>query len=90
VSRLKRLIQEIHRRSLSQVLGIYLGGAWVAFRSIEALVSVLAPPDWAPGFALVVLILGPPIVVATAFALESVGGQEGLLSRSGVRQLLVL
>ena len=31
MSRLKRLIHEIHRRSLWQVLGIYLVGAWVAF-----------------------------------------------------------
>ena len=37
VSRLKRLIQEIHWRSLWQVLGIYLVGAWVAFQGIEAL-----------------------------------------------------
>jgi len=57
VSRLKRLIQEIHRRSLWQVLGIYLGGAWVTLQGIEALVSVLGLPEWAPGFALVVLIL---------------------------------
>jgi hypothetical protein len=32
VSRLKRLIQEIHRRLLWQVLGIYLVGAWVALQ----------------------------------------------------------
>jgi hypothetical protein len=37
VSRLKRLIQEIHRRSHRQVLGIYLGGAWVPFQGIEVL-----------------------------------------------------
>jgi hypothetical protein len=36
MSRLKRLIHEIHRRSLWQVLGIYLGGAWVAFQDIES------------------------------------------------------
>jgi len=67
MSRLRSLIQEIHRRSLWQVLGIYLGGAWVALQEIEALVSVLGLPDWVPGFALVVLILGLPIVLATAF-----------------------
>ena len=44
MSRLKRLIQEIHRRSLWQVLGIYLGGAWVVLQGIEALVSGLGPP----------------------------------------------
>ena len=37
VSRLERLIDEIHRRSLWQVLGIYLVGAWVAFQGIAAL-----------------------------------------------------
>ena len=52
MSRLKRLIQEIHRRSLWQVLGIYLGGAWVALQGIEALVSVLGLPEWVPGVAL--------------------------------------
>lgn len=73
MSRLKRLIQEIHRRSLWQVLGIYVGGAWVALQGIEALVSVLGLPGWVPGFALVVLILGLPIVLATAFVQEGVG-----------------
>jgi len=76
VSRLKRLIQEIHRRSLWQVLGIYLVGAWIAFQGIEALVSGLGLPEWVPGFALVVLILGLPIVLATAFVQEGVGEKE--------------
>ena len=75
-SRLRSLIQEIHRRSLWQVLGIYLGGAWVAFQGIEALVSVLGLPEWVPGFALVVLIVGLPIVLATAFVQEGVGAGE--------------
>src|SRR5210317_110923 len=76
MSRLKRLIQEIHRRSLWQVLGIYLVGAWVAFQGIEALVSGLGLPEWVPGVALVLLIVGLPIVLATAFVQEGVGGGE--------------
>jgi TolB-like protein len=76
VSRLKRLIHEIHRRSLWQVLGIYLGGAWVTLQGIEALVSVLSLPEWIPAFALVLLILGLPIVLATAFVQEGVGAGE--------------
>ena len=60
MSRLKRLIQEIHRRSLWQVLGIYLVGAWVAFQGIEALVSGLGLPEWVPGFAVAVMIIGFP------------------------------
>jgi adenylate cyclase len=76
VSRLKRLIQEIHRRSLWQVLGIYLGGAWVTLQGIEALVSVLGLPEWIPAFALVLLIVGLPIVLATAFVREGPGEGE--------------
>ena len=60
MSRLKRLIQEIHRRSLWQVLGIYLVGAWVAFQGIEALVSGLDLPEWVPGLAVLVMIIGFP------------------------------
>jgi len=76
VSRLKRLIQEIHRRSLWQVLGIYLVGAWVAFQGIEALVSGLGLPEWVPGLTVAILIAGLPIVLATAFVQEGVGAQE--------------
>jgi TolB-like protein/Tfp pilus assembly protein PilF len=78
VSRLKRFIQEIHRRSLWQVLGIYLVGAWIAFQGIEALADGLAMPEWVPGFAVVVMIIGLPIVLATAFVQEGVGAQEAL------------
>jgi TolB-like protein/Tfp pilus assembly protein PilF len=58
------------------VLGIYLVGAWVAFQGIEALASGLGLPEWVPGFALVLLIVGLPIVLATAFVQEGVGAQE--------------
>ena len=76
MSRLKRLIQEIHRRSLWQVLGIYLVGAWIAFQGIEALVSGLGLPEWVPGFAVVVMIVGLPIVLAAAFVQEGTEAQE--------------
>jgi len=76
MSRLKRLIQEIHRRSLWQVLGIYLVGAWIAFQGIEALVSGLSLPEWVPGLTVAILIAGLPIVLATAFVQEGVGDQE--------------
>ena len=76
MSRLKRLIHEIHRRSLWQVLGIYLVGSWIAFQGVEALVSGLGLPEWVPGFAVVLLVIGLPIVMATAFVQEGVG-REG-------------
>ena len=62
MSQTRRLIREIHRRSLWQVLGIYVGGAWVTLQGVEALVSGLGLPEWVPGFAPVVMIMGFPEV----------------------------
>ena len=42
---LKRLIREIHRRSLWQVLGIYLLASWVVLGGVGTLGDVLALPD---------------------------------------------
>ena len=71
MSRLKRLIVEIHRRSLWQVVLIYVGGALVAYQAIQALTEGLGLPAWFPGLAVVLFIIGLPVVVATAFVHET-------------------
>ena len=70
MSRLKKLIHEIHRRSLWQVLGIYVIGSWLVLQVVDTLAGALNLPDWAPPFALFLLIIGFPIVLATAFIQE--------------------
>jgi TolB-like protein/Flp pilus assembly protein TadD len=72
MSRLKRLIVEIHRRSLWQVLLVYCGGALVAYQAVQALTEGLGLPQWFPAFALVLFIIGLPVVVATALVREEV------------------
>ena len=72
MSRLKQLIQEIHRRSLWQVLGIYVAVSWVVIQVVQTLTEGLGLPDWVPPLAFVLLLIGLPIVMATAFV------QEGL------------
>jgi hypothetical protein len=74
MSRLKRLIHEIHRRSLWQVLGIYVVGAWIAFQVVQTLTEGLGLPDWFPGIALGLLVVLLPVVLATAFVQEGVRG----------------
>jgi tetratricopeptide (TPR) repeat protein len=69
---LKQLIHEIHRRSLWQVLLIYLVGAWVVFEVVQTLTEGLRLPTWFPALALVLLLIGLPIVLATAFVQEGV------------------
>jgi TolB-like protein/Tfp pilus assembly protein PilF len=70
MSRLKQVIHEIHRRSLWQVLLIYCGAALVAYQAVQALTEGLGLPQWFPAFAIVLFIIGLPIVLATAFVHE--------------------
>jgi len=73
MSGLKQLINEAHRRSLWQVLAIYAGASWLVFQIVQTLTEGLGLPEWFPAFALVLLLVGVPIVVATAFIQEGMG-----------------
>jgi TolB-like protein/Flp pilus assembly protein TadD len=70
MNRLKQFITEIHRRSLWQVLLIYCGAALLAYQAVQALTEGLGLPQWFPAFAIVLFIVGLPIVLATAFVQE--------------------
>lgn len=71
IQKLRTLIREIHRRSVWQVLGIYLAGSLAAFELSGSLTDAAGLPAWFPTFALALLILGLPIVVATAYVQEA-------------------
>lgn len=77
MSGLRRLIGEIHRRSLWQVLGVYLAGSWVALQVVEQLAEAAGLPAWIRPLALALLVIGFPIVMATAFVQEGIGGRDG-------------
>jgi eukaryotic-like serine/threonine-protein kinase len=68
--RLKHLIAEAHRRSLWQVLGVYLLASWAVVELVETLTGVWGLPDWIPPFAFILLLVGLPIVLATAVVQE--------------------
>ena len=72
----KRLLGEVHRRSLWQVVGIYLGASWLVLQVVETLTETSGLPDWVGPGAIVLLLIGFPIVLATAFI------QEGMRSRA--------
>ena len=75
MSGFKRLIHEIHRRSLWQVLGIYVVSSWIVFEVAQTLTEGLGLPDWVPPFALILLLIGLPVVIGTAFV------QEGMTTK---------
>lgn len=70
-----RLIHEMHRRSLWQVLGIYSLGSWFAYEVILGLREGVGLPDWVAPMAIALFVMGLPIVLATAFVQE--GGPGG-------------
>ena len=59
---MKKLIYEIHRRSLWQVLGLYAAGSWIVLQVVDQLTESAGLPEWVPSFALVLLLIGLPIV----------------------------
>ena len=70
MNRIRQMILDAHRRSLWQVLAIYLVGSWVGYEVILSLTEGLGLPAWVPPFALVLFIIGLPMVLATAFVQE--------------------
>lgn len=74
---LRKILREIHRRSLWQVLAIYLIGSWAVLEAVEAVTRFAGLPEWTPVFALVLLLVGLPVVTITAFI------QGGLANRGG-------
>jgi eukaryotic-like serine/threonine-protein kinase len=77
---LRALIHEIHRRSLWQVLGIYAVTSWMVYQVVLALYEGIGLPGWVPGTAIVLLLIGLPIVLATAFVQEGGPGRSGSYS----------
>lgn len=75
--RLREVIREIHRRSIWQVVSVYLVGSWIALQVVQTLTTSLDLPDWFPALAIVLLIVGLPVVLATAIVQEGSPGGEG-------------
>lgn len=68
--RIKQLIHEIHRRSLWQVTTIYVGGSWFVLEVTDQVIERFLLPEWVYGATVILLLVGLPIVVATAFVHE--------------------
>jgi tetratricopeptide (TPR) repeat protein len=68
----RKILHEIHRRSLWQVAGVYLAGSWGALQAIDILVDSLGLARWLPALAILLILVGLPLVLATAFFQEGV------------------
>ena len=75
MKRLGKLVEQIHERSLWQVMGVYLAGSWVALEVVATFDEQEIIPGWVFQLALALLLIGLPIVLVTAFV------QKGLHTR---------
>ena len=62
---LRDLIREVHRRSIWWALGAYIAVSWLVFEVIQQIAESADQP-WLPNVALVLLLIGLPIVIGTA------------------------
>jgi hypothetical protein len=67
------LLNEIHRRSVWQVLGSYAVGAWVILQVGETLAGLIGLPLWFGPTLVGLVVAGFPLVVLTSFLQ---GGRE--------------
>jgi len=75
---MKNVLQEIHDRSIWQILGLYLGASWVVLQVVDTLNSTVGIPEWVMKASFVLLGIGLPIVMTTAFVQRGwTGGWRG-------------
>jgi eukaryotic-like serine/threonine-protein kinase len=62
---MKKLLEN-SGRSLWQVLALYVGASWVVLQVVDVVKDNMGLPDWVFPFAMLLLLIGLPIIVATA------------------------
>jgi Flp pilus assembly protein TadD len=76
-SELKKLLEQIHHRSLWQTLVAYAVASWAVLGGMGTLMDILGLPDWVPPTAAVICIALLPLVLATAYIQKrGIGGPE--------------
>jgi hypothetical protein len=68
MARLKRRLQEVHQRSLWQLLASYIVGAWLVLQIAETLASLIGLPLWFGAGVIVLFAFGLVLVLATGLA----------------------
>ncbi|CAN5760199.1 hypothetical protein BH23GEM3_BH23GEM3_00410 [soil metagenome] len=73
---IRRFVTEIHRRSLWQVLAIFVATGWAVLQVLDVMIQHGMLPGWVFKAGFVLLLLGLPVVLATAFIQEGVSARE--------------
>jgi len=61
------LIERLKKAKIVQVLAVYLGASWVVLQIADVLQDAVALPQWVSGLAVLLLLIGLIIILATAW-----------------------
>lgn len=64
---MRRLLNQLPRRTLWQVIAIYVGGSWILLQVVDLFMDNMGLPDWVFPSSVVLLLLGLPIILTTLF-----------------------
>jgi len=78
-----KLFEELKRRKVFRVAGVYAVVAWVLIQVANNLVPALQLPAWTNSFIVLLLLIGFPITIIMAWAYEVT--PDGIRSDSGVQ-----
>lgn len=67
---LKTFFEELKRRRVFRVAGVYAGFAFIVFQIIDATFDTLGIPGWLGKYTIIALILGFPIAVGLGWAFD--------------------
>ena len=63
-----------HGRSIVQVLGLYAAASWIVLQVVDVLKQNMGLPDWVFPFALILLLIGLPIILTTLLVQKKLAG----------------
>ncbi len=66
MTELNRLSRDGRLRSFWQVLAVYIGASWVVLQVVDVVKDNMGLPDWVFPSALILLLIGLPIMLGTA------------------------
>lgn len=66
----QHFVSELRRRRVFRAAAIYVVGGWVAVQAAQTLVPLLLLPDWIPRAVVLLALLGFPVAVGLAWALD--------------------
>lgn len=67
---MNRYFDELKRRNVFRVGAAYAVVGWLTIEVIDTIAPRLAMPDWVPGFIIILVLIGLPIVLVFAWAFE--------------------